>query len=302
MLALLVAAAAAALPALALASPAALLRRSVTPLSSDQIASFKPFTFFAAAGYCPAAATATWSCGVNCDALAGFEVTATGGDGGSTQFWFVGFYSPLNSVVVSHQGTNTSNIIAIGTDGDFFLVPLNATMFPTAPAGAMVHMGFREAQEKAAADVLAAVTSSLAAHPGASVTFASHSLGAAIGLLDALFIRPLIPSSTPFKFVGYGLPRVGNPTFADWVDSLLPDLTRVNNMQDPVPIIPGRFLGFGHPSGEVHISSTSQWLACSGQDSEETGCINDTEPTIFNSDESNHDGPYDGIHVGGCDS
>lgn len=38
--------------------------------------------------------------------------------------------------------------LPIATDGDFFLVPLNATLFPGAPAGVEVHMGFREAQEK----------------------------------------------------------------------------------------------------------------------------------------------------------
>lgn len=56
------AAAAVVLPALALASPA-LVRRTVSALAAPQITAFTPYTFFAAAGYCAANTTATWTCG-----------------------------------------------------------------------------------------------------------------------------------------------------------------------------------------------------------------------------------------------
>lgn len=37
--------------------------------------------------------------------------------------------------------------------------------------------------------------------------------------------------------------QVGNPAFADYVDANL-HLTHVNNMEDPIPIVPGIGLGF----------------------------------------------------------
>lgn len=289
----------AAFAALVLAGPAPIVaRQSLQALSSAQIASLHPLALFASAAYCSPATTATWTCGANCNALPGFLPTASGGDGVVTQFWFVGFHPPLNSVVVAHQGTDPDKIIPLLTDGAFALVTLNSTLFPAVPSGVQVHEGFRNDHATSAPSILSAVQRTLAAHPGASVTFASHSLGAALSLLDALFLRPHFPASTPFKFVGYGTPRIGNPAFANFVDATLPDLTRVNNLQDPVPIIPGRFLGYRHPSGEVHISPQGQWLVCPGQDSTAVGCIIQTEPNIFDGDGDNHDGPYDGVEMG----
>ena len=92
-----------------------------------------------------------------------------------------------------------------------------------------------------------------------------HSLGAAQALLDAVFLPLHLPSGTKFKFVGYGMPRVGNQEFADFVDAHVLDLTHVNNKKDLVPIIPGRFLGFVHPKGEVHIQNSGDWVTCSGK-------------------------------------
>lgn len=62
----------------------------------------------------------------------------------------------------------------------------------------------------------------------------------------------------------------------------VPNFSRVNNMlgkfvrclllefnhcatSDIIPIVPGKFLGFYHPDGEIHILSTSgNAVACSG--------------------------------------
>ena len=92
-----------------------------------------------------------------------------------------------------------------------------------------------------------------------------HSLGAAQALLDAVFLPLHLPPGTKFKFIGYGMPRVGNQEFADFVDAHVLDLTHVNNKKDLVPIIPGRFLGFAHPQGEIHIQDSGDWVTCSGK-------------------------------------
>ena len=75
-------------------------------------------------------------------------------------------------------------------------------------------------------------------------------------------------------------------------------LTHINNKKDPVPIVPGRFLGFHHPSGEVHIDDPSgTWYSCPGQDNTSDLCEIGDVPTIFESDSSDHVGPYDGVEM-----
>ena len=106
------------------------------------------------------------------------------------------------------------------------------------------------------------------------------STGAAISLLDAVYLPLHLPEVT-FRTILYGLPRVtclqfisttekaglihiqvGNQAFADYVDTHVTSMNHVNNKKDPVPIVPGRFLGFRHPSGEVHIQVDNVWAAC----------------------------------------
>ena len=68
------------------------------------------------------------------------------------------------------------------------------------------------------------------------------------------------------------MPRVGNQDFANWVDQNLGGrVTHINNEKDPIPIVPGRFLGFHHPSGEVHITDPSTWENCPGEFSSFSG-------------------------------
>ena len=92
---------------------------------------------------------------------------------------------------------------------------------------------------------------------------APYPLGAALSLLDAVYLPLNIPGITT-RFVGYGLPRVGNQEFADYLDAQPTSVTHVNNKLDMVPILPGRFLGYHHPSGEIHIQASGQWLSCPG--------------------------------------
>ena len=123
---------------------------------------------------------------------------------------------------------------------------------------------------RAAEDVLSAVQDTLSAHSGASVTMVGHSLGGALALLDSVFLPLHLPEGTQFKTVTYGMPRVGNQEFADYVDENVTSLnggtglTHINNKEDVVPIVPGRFLGFVHPSGEIHIQDDDSWDTCSG--------------------------------------
>jgi predicted lipase len=93
--------------------------------------------------------------------------------------------------------------------------------------------------------------------------------GAALSLLDSVYLPLYLPSGTTFQTILYGLPRVGNQAFADYVDANL-HVTHINNLKDPIPIVPGMFLGYVHPSGEVHITESGEWAACPGKHSFQT--------------------------------
>lgn len=144
-------------------------------------------------------------------------------------------------------------------------------------------------------------------HDGASsVVVTGHSLGAALALLDAVYLPLHLPAGTRVCMVGYGMPRVGNDAFADYVDSTLSGcVTHINNKKDPIPTVPGRFMGFAHPAGEVHIQEEEEnsgtWVACLGQDNPSQQCIVGDVPDMLQGDIVDHMGPYDdGVYMGLC--
>lgn len=71
---------------LATPAPGLLALQSITALSTAQIDTFTPYTWYASTGYCSAAETLAWDCGTNCEANPDFEPVASGGDGDSTQY------------------------------------------------------------------------------------------------------------------------------------------------------------------------------------------------------------------------
>ncbi|KAK0484103.1 Alpha/Beta hydrolase protein [Armillaria luteobubalina] len=92
-----------------------------------------------------------------------------------------------------------------------------------------------------------------------SVTVVGHSLGGAIALLDRVYLDLQLPTVS-VSVISYGMPRVGNQAFADYVDAHV-SVSHVNNKKAPMPILLGRFLGFHHSSGEKHITD-SQCMGC----------------------------------------
>ncbi|KAI6126017.1 Alpha/Beta hydrolase protein, partial [Pisolithus croceorrhizus] len=272
-------------------------RQSITGLTTSQIDSYTPYTYYASAAYCTAAQTLAWNCGsIQRGANSDFLPVASGGNGDSVQYWYVGYDPSLGTVIVAHQGTNPSEILPLVTDADLFLTNLDSSLFPGISSDIEVHNGFMNAQASTATEILAAVQTTMSKYGTTTVTLVGHSLGAAISLLDSVYL-PSSPSfGHEFPDLSYGLPRVGNQAFAN-VDANL-HLTHINNKEDPIPICPGMFLGFVHPAGEVHIEDSGEWAACPGQDNPSTQCIVGDVPTILQGNESDHDGPYNGIEMG----
>ncbi|KAJ8081289.1 hypothetical protein PM082_007123 [Marasmius tenuissimus] len=291
---------------IAVASPTPEKWQSITILSTEQVATYKPYTFYASAAYCRPANTITWNCGVNCDANPTFRPVASGGNGGSEQFWYVGYDPTLETVIVGYQGTNTSEIEAVLTDANFALTPLSASLFPNVPGGVLVHTGFRKAHADNAALVLEAVKSTLADNSASSVKVVGHSLGAALAILNTLYLRLQLDPSISVEMIGYGSPRVGNSAFADFAESQI-KMTRINNKwavfspliltivhgksrRDIVPVLPPRLVGYTHVTGEIHIKEDNTWASCPGRENISPQCTFGTVPIIVVGDAGDHNG------------
>jgi hypothetical protein len=102
--------------------------------------------------------------------------------------------------------------------------------------------------------VLDAVRQVISAHGTSTVTTVGQSFGAALALLESVFLRLQLPTAISVKFVGYGLPRIENQAWATFVDVWLPgNVTHINNKLDPVPVLLSTSFGYHRPSGEIHI-------------------------------------------------
>lgn len=279
------------------AFPLLAVRQGITALSISQIDFYNPYTWFASAAYCTPSTTSKWSCGSDCQANPGFAPIASGGDSTIIQYWYVGYDPSLDTVIVAHQGTDPAKILPLITDSDFFLTTLDSSLFPGIPSDIEVHDGFKDAQAATAKDILAAVQTAMSKHSSNSVTLVGHSLGAAISLLDSVYLPLHLPTGTSFKTIVYGLPRVGNQAFANYVDANL-HLAHINNKEDPIPTSPAKIVGFVHPAGEVHIEDSAEWVACLGQDNPSKQCIVGDVPFIWDGNLKNHNGPYNGIKMG----
>lgn len=279
-------------------SPTLQSRQSITTLTTAQVAAFHPYAFYASTAYCQPSTTLTWTCGANCNANPSFEPIASGGDGNDIQFWYVGYDPTLETVIVSHQGTDASQIEADLTDANFFLESLDSTLFPGVSSSVEVHDGFKNEQAKTATTILSAVNTAISQFGASKVAVVGHSLGAALALIDGVYLPLHLPSNIAVSVFGFGMPRVGNQAFANYVDAHLPNaVSRVNNREDVVPILPGRFLGFHHPSGEKHILDSGSWVACPGQDNTNSECTTGDVSNIFVGSISDHTGPYTGTGV-----
>ncbi|KAI0709753.1 Alpha/Beta hydrolase protein [Earliella scabrosa] len=269
---------------------------SVTPLTPSQMATFKPYSFFAATAYCPPRFTVNWTCGLTCRGNPKFIPVQVGGDGAFIQFWFVGYDPDLDEVIVSHQGTQLPKIIPLLTDADTLPLPLSPTLFPGVPPLVLVHNGFADEQAATSQVILAAVQKTMAQFGTKKVTAVGHSLGAGISLLEAIFLRLHIPDAT-VRFVGYGCPRVGDNAFVNWVDQLDIQVNHIANKKDIVTTLPPLLLLglFRHISGEIHITETEHWMNCPGHDNPSPLCTTGDPNILGIVDLLDHAGPYDGV-------
>ncbi|KAJ4349094.1 hypothetical protein N0V95_004875 [Ascochyta clinopodiicola] len=176
---------------------------------------------------------------------------------------------------------------------DFAFVPLNQTT-AAGCTNCRVHGGFYVAWRSVADEVIAALADLQATNPGYSTIITGHSLGGALATLAYTDLKAAgIPVKTAYTM---GSPRVGNPAYADFIDSLsgasdsaLGTLIRITHATDGVPGLPSQAMGFQHPRTEIYeldnaagTQSPELTFRCFGQ--EAADCNRGTAMGFINQD------------------
>ncbi|KAJ3544224.1 hypothetical protein NM208_g3172 [Fusarium decemcellulare] len=175
------------------------------------------------------------------------------------------YHSNSLGIIVAYQGTNLSSIVSIAQDIE--ALPVLPDPRLGLPIGSLVFAGWQVAWTNGWSAVKAALADVIKTYPNDKVIVTGHSQGAAIALLGALSIRKEFGDVIE-EVIAYGIPRVGNPTFANAFDAAFGGkYTGVVNGQDWVPSFPTRPV-YRHPSGMVWINpaNTTSWQFYEGQE------------------------------------
>jgi triacylglycerol lipase len=155
-----------------------------------------------------------------------------------------------DAVVVSFQGTKVlANWL---TDGEVRLKPFGSI--------GLVHEGFQEALDSVFPQLLELL--GRLAGQGRTLWITGHSLGGALALLTAAYLRfPVNPTKTlPRPIAGvytFGQPRVGTHDFCDaCAANFWRYYFRYVNQQDIVTRVPPRELGYWHIDSVEYITSS----------------------------------------------
>lgn len=293
------------LPRAATSSPAGNLITSLVAsnnlvtLSSSQESTINIQKAAALAGsaYCPVVQSGSWNC-ATCSYVPDLKIIYTGGDGTDTPHVYIGYSAANKWLVVAHQGTNTSSLSSWIDDLTFAKTPLSSSLNNgAASSSAQVHEGFQDTWASTGSAILNQVEAALKTYSVSLVLLTGHSLGAALSVLDAVYLRNHLPSTVPIQQIGFGQPRVGNSDWVNYYQSVMGNnQMRVTNYDDIVPHLPPELDSYEQPDNEIYITSAggSTLQLCPGVENDDC-----SDQFIFYS-ESPHDGPYLGVTMDNC--
>ncbi|KAJ3101033.1 hypothetical protein HK100_004610 [Physocladia obscura] len=211
---------------------------------------------YAQSAFCPFNEIEKWNC-TTCisDSEGTTEVSTFGG----TPFAASGYTAAnLNSkkLIVAFRGTSSfdtwiSDLLIAKPDYDL----------PAAPPGTKVHYGFLSLWQAVRDEVIQNVENLLGKHgtKNINILFTGHSLGGALATIAAADIFQHLQDridSSQITLITFGQPRVGNPQFASWVNSLnFTHTFRVTNQDDWTPHLPPLFSGFKHFHQDLWIAN-----------------------------------------------
>ncbi|CAM9919266.1 unnamed protein product [Phaeothamnion confervicola] len=135
-------------------------------------------------------------------------------------------------------------------------------------AECMVHGGFWAAERVLIDPVLSEIQRLQKENPTFDVYVTGHSLGGALAVLAALDI---VETGIPVRCYTFGMPRVGNRAWADYLRRALPVAVRVTHNRDAVPHMPPTSFGFRHSAPEVFEAADGGLTLCE-EDGESPAC------------------------------
>lgn len=151
-------------------------------------------------------------------------------------------------IIVSFRGTHTTRDWL--TDLSFLLSDAGDIC-----KGCQAHSGFLDSWRGVRNIVLNEWNALRANYSSYQTVAVGHSLGGALAALCAAQMKTSVPNASVYLFT-YGSPRVGNEELASYIETVLGWRNfRVTHLNDPVPRLPGRALGFAHPGPEYSITS-----------------------------------------------
>ena len=177
------------------------------------------------------------------------ELTAVDKVGGKTEPEFFGLLvtSPASEVLVAIRGTDT--FLEWVIDAEF-----KPCAFPAASGAGRVEDGFCSVYNTLTCTKTGAglrpLLQSLPA--GTKVTFAGHSLGAAVATLAAADAAVTV-AGIDLTLYTYASPRVGDSRFAQFCSANIPVHFRITNRPDIVPRLPPLYVATGT---EIDVDST----------------------------------------------
>ncbi|KAI8090273.1 lipase [Gilbertella persicaria] len=240
--------------------------------SSSQINSYKKYTALANIAYCEGVVPLTnWICKRCLNYVPDGKIIKT----------FTSYTYDINGYILRSDAEKTIYLAFRGTKSFKNAVADLQFVLKTYPnvKGAKVHEGFLEAYNEVIASFFPTMLDQITAFPKYKVVILGHSLGGAQALLAGidLYQRDVRFSPDNMSIVTAGCPRVGNPTFAQYFNSIRVPFTRIVNKRDIVPHLPPQSFGFLHPGIEVWIKSTNNIQICE-QNTESKKCSNSIVP------------------------
>jgi len=161
---------------------------------------------------------------------------------------FIATSTSKKEIIVAFRGTVVSDFKNIEEDLEIFSV--NSKLC----TGCSVDYGFGTALNAVHDDILSNFISLYKANPTYLIRVTGHSLGAAMATLFAVELAEL---NYDLVLVTFGSPRVGNNTFANYVNKLIPNYYRVVMKLDPVPLVPD--IGYWHCGQLIYFTSETTW-------------------------------------------
>eukprot|EP01135_Chromosphaera_perkinsii_P001868 Nk52_evm17s212 gene=Nk52_evmTU17s212 len=198
----------------------------------------------------------------NCDfcktpLLSKFEDIEFMDDGIMGDVAVMGYNSEMDAIIVAWRGS--SNVQNWINNIDFFQTTWKDD------SSLKVHKGFkRSVFSGVQKQVITNLETMLDKHPKAKLFITGHSLGAAQASLSALDIAEAHPEmgDRVTYVILMASPLVGNKAFTQHFMKVFPDVVRVNNKHDPVPLIPpaGKFLFYDYArlGGDLYMTYTEK--------------------------------------------